>query len=197
MSVLSELGLPAFTAGGRPEVDLDRYTVTVTNLDGQVKELGLEEIKSLPSSDVDARLTSVSGFSVRALWQGCLWRDFLDFLGDFAPKAGYATFTSQGGGYDTTVALDDLDHPRTLLCWAVGGQPLEFDYGGPLRMVIPQLYGYKSAKWLAAVDFVDRMQGGYWEDRGYSRSGVIEPGHTLDLNTRTRRPISGGEVTDF
>jgi DMSO/TMAO reductase YedYZ molybdopterin-dependent catalytic subunit len=65
-------------------------------------------------------------------------------------------------------------------------------------MVIPHLYGYKSAKWLGTIEFCDSMRGGYWEDRGYSRSGIIEQGHTLDMNTGGQSVyISGGEVLDF
>jgi DMSO/TMAO reductase YedYZ molybdopterin-dependent catalytic subunit len=64
-------------------------------------------------------------------------------------------------------------------------------------MFIPHLWGYKSAKWLASIQFTDRMHGGYWEDRGYPREALIQPGTTLDINTRERRKISGGEVTEF
>jgi DMSO/TMAO reductase YedYZ molybdopterin-dependent catalytic subunit len=64
-------------------------------------------------------------------------------------------------------------------------------------MVIPNLWGYKSCKWLGRIDFIDQMEGGYWEDRGYTRSGMIESGFTLDINTKARRPIKGGEVTEF
>ncbi len=109
----------------------------------------------------------------------------------------HATFTSVGGGYSTTVALKDLDTPRVILAYEVNKEPLEREYGGPLRMVIPNLWGYKSCKWLASVELTDRMKGGYWEDRGYPREAAIEPGTTLDVNTGERRPIAGGEVMDF
>ena len=64
-------------------------------------------------------------------------------------------------------------------------------------MVIPNLWGYKSCKWLSVIEFIREEEGGYWEDRGYTWSGVIEPGFTLDINTKTRRPIKGGEITEF
>jgi len=64
-------------------------------------------------------------------------------------------------------------------------------------MIIPNLWGYKSCKWLGKVEMIDRVEGGYWEDRGYSRPGLIEPGVTFDINIKTRRPISGGEITEF
>jgi DMSO/TMAO reductase YedYZ molybdopterin-dependent catalytic subunit len=95
------------------------------------------------------------------------------------------------------VPLKDLENPRVLLAYEVNGEPIELEYGGPLRMVIPNLWGYKSCKWLGRIDFMSHMEGGYWEDRGYTRSGIIEPGSTLDMNTKTRRPITGGEVTEF
>jgi DMSO/TMAO reductase YedYZ molybdopterin-dependent catalytic subunit len=106
-------------------------------------------------------------------------------------------FTSVGGGYRTTVSLKDLENPRVLLAYGVNGDPIEAEYGGPLRMVIPNLWGYKSCKWLGKIEFINQEEGGYWEDRGYTRSGLIEPGFTLDINTQTRRPIQGGEVTEF
>jgi len=145
---------------------------------------------------VNARLTSVSGWSVRAVWQGVVWKDFLAQV-QLKPEANHAAFISLGGGYETSLALKDLDHPRVLLCYAVEGEPLEPEYGGPLRMIVPHRYGYKSAKWLGRIEFIPGRRGGYWEDRGYTRDGLIEPGQTLDVNTGQRRPVAGGEVLDF
>ncbi len=196
MSVLTRLRLPRFTAGGMPDIGEAEWRLSVDGLVAAPREYTMDDIRALPQSEVNARLTSVSGFSVRAQWQGVLWRDFLAGI-EPQPKASHATFTSQGGRYTTTVSLADLDHPRVMLVLGVDGEPLERDYGGPLRMFIPHLWGYKSAKWLARITFGDRMLGGYWEDRGYPREAPIEPGMTLDINTGQRRPIKGGEVTEF
>jgi DMSO/TMAO reductase YedYZ molybdopterin-dependent catalytic subunit len=145
---------------------------------------------------VNCRLISVSGWSVRADWEGIRWNDFLRKITVDA-KANHVRFTTVGGGYSTVVNCKDFENPRILLAYGVNGEPIEPDYGGPLRMVIPNLWGYKSCKWLGRIDFIDQMEGGYWEDRGYTRSGMIESGFTLDINTKTRRPIKGGEVTEF
>ena len=160
MSILSQLRAPVFQEGGRPEIDKAQYRLHIRGLVKEERSFTWQEIVDLPASKVDARLTSVSGWSVRATWEGVLWRDFIRIL---KPK----------------------------------GKPLEREYGGPLRMVIPNLYGYKSCKWLETITLSDTMRGGYWEDRGYTRSGIIEPGFTLDVNAGIRRPISGGEVTEF
>ena len=84
-----------------------------------------------------------------------------------------------------------------MLVYGVAGEALETEYGGPLRTVIPNLWGYKSCKWLVRIEFCNEMLGGYWEDRGYTRSGIIEPGTILDINTRTKRQIKGDEITEF
>ena len=174
MSYMSRHRMPAFSAGGRPTIGPDQWRLTVDGMVAQEREYGLEDIRAMPQSEVDARLTSVSGFSLRARWQGVLWRDFLKQL-EPTPEATHATFTSQGGGYTTTVSLKDLDHPRVMLVLGVQDEPLDMDYGGPLRMLVPQLWGYKSAKWLAGVTFGDKMLGGFWEDRGYTREGSSSP----------------------
>lgn len=196
MSFLSQLHPPVFKAGGMPQLADKDWVLTVTGMIEKPVTLTLDQLKALPMSTVDTRLTSVSGFSIRAPWQGVLWRDFMATLAPQA-SANHATFTSQGGGYETTVALADLDHPRVLLVHAVDGEPLEREYGGPLRMVIPQLWGYKSAKWLAEIEFTNAMRGGYWEDRGYPRTAPIQSGTTLDVNSGQRRAHPDGEITAF
>ena len=196
MTILSELKVPIFGAGGIPNKDETDFQLTVGGLVQDSITFSLEQIKELPFSTVNARLTSVAGWSVRAHWQGVLWQDFINTV-ELLSEASHAIFSSHGSVYKTTVSLKDLDHPRVLLVYAVNGEPLEWEYGGPLRMVIPSLYGYKSAKWLKKIEFTDTMGGGFWEDKGYSRSGVIEPGTTLDINSGIRRNIKGGEILDF
>jgi DMSO/TMAO reductase YedYZ molybdopterin-dependent catalytic subunit len=196
MSILKDLGVPTFKAGGMPAIDLKNYSLSVGGLVKEEKHFSWQEISAMPRNCVNCRLTSVSGWSVRADWEGIKWNDFLRWI-PVESRANYVRFTSAGGGYSTTVSLKDLENPRVLLAYGVNGSPVEAEYGGPLRMVIPNLWGYKSCKWLSEIEFINQEEGGYWEDRGYTWSGVIEPGFTLDINTKTRRPIKGGEITEF
>jgi DMSO/TMAO reductase YedYZ molybdopterin-dependent catalytic subunit len=196
MSILKELGVPIFKAGGMPIIDPRTYVLSAGGLVDKEYHFSWEEILTIPKSRVNCRLTSVSGWSVRADWEGIRWNDFLKQI-SVRPEANHVRFSTAGGGYTTVVRCKDLEHSRVLLAYGVNGEPIEPEYGGPLRMVIPNLWGYKSCKWLDHIDFVDQMEGGYWEDRGYTRSGIIEPGFTLDMNTKTQRPIKGGEVSEF
>ena len=196
MSILKELGVPIFKAGGMPTIDLGTYILSVGGLAEKDYRFSWQEVLAMPKSKINCRLTSVSGWSVRADWEGIQWNDFLKCI-SVRPEANHVRFSTVGGGYTTVVRCKDLENPRVLLAYSVNGGPIELEYGGPLRMVIPNLWGYKSCKWLGQVDFIEQMEGGYWEDRGYTRSGIIEPGFTLDVNTKTQRPIKGGEVTEF
>jgi DMSO/TMAO reductase YedYZ molybdopterin-dependent catalytic subunit len=196
VSVLKDLAVPVFKAGGMPVINLEKYSLFVGGLVKGERHFSWLELLAMPKSRVNCRLTSVSGWSVRADWEGIRWKDFLkQILVD--AKADHVRFTSVGGGYSTAVAFKDLENPRVLLAHTVDGCPIEAQYGGPLRMVIPNLWGYKSCKWVGKIEFINQEEGGYWEDRGYTRSGIIEPGLTLDMNTKTRRSIQGGEVTEF
>jgi len=100
MSIFKDLSVPAFKAGGMPAMELQSYSLFVG---GQVKEekhFSWQEILAMPKSMVNCRLTSVSGWSVRADWEGILWNDFLkQILVD--SKANHVRFTSVGGGYST------------------------------------------------------------------------------------------------
>ena len=196
MSILRDMGTPVFKAEGVPPIDIEKYVLNITGLVESERELTWKEILKLPTSRLSSRLTSVSGWSVRADWDGIRWKDFLNEI-VVKPGATHVIFTGYGEIYTTTVSLIDLQAPKVMLVTGVAVAPLEAEYGGPLRMVIPNLYGYKSCKWLTRIEFINRMEGGYWEDRGYSRSGIIEPGTTFDVNSKTHKEIKGGEVVDF
>ena len=196
MSILKDLDVPIFKAGGMPAIDLKNYVLLVGGLVKEKRSFSWKDILAMPKSRVNSRLTSVSGWSVRADWEGIKWDDFVRQV-FFDPEANHVRFSTVGGSYTTVVSIKDLENSRVLLAYGVNGDWIEPEYGGPLRMVIPNLWGYKSCKWLGRIDFIDQMEGGYWEDRGYTRSGIIELGFTFDINTKTRRPIKGGEVTEF
>jgi DMSO/TMAO reductase YedYZ molybdopterin-dependent catalytic subunit len=190
------MNTPIFAVEGIIHLDPALFRLTVTGLAAGDRSFALAELKKdFPASVVNRRLTSVSGWSVRADWEGILWQDFLAVL---RPQDGarYALFTS-AGDYTTCVLLADLAASQAILAWGVGGEALDDEYGGPLRMIVPNLWGYKSCKWLTKIAFTDKYATGYWELRGYTHHGAIEAGETFDVNGQKYRPIKGGEVTDF
>ncbi len=200
MSILKELETPIFYAEGIPtDVTAESYTLAVDGLrSGRSRSFRFADIEAMPLATVNARLTSVSGWTVRADWQGIRFTDFLASLADdpWPETATHVNFTSFGR-YTTCVPLDKLRYEKVLLCYKVGGEYLELEYGGPVRMFIPHLWGYKSCKGLARVTFIDHSIPGYWETRGYPDRAEIEPGRILDINSGDTRTIPGGEIVEF
>jgi DMSO/TMAO reductase YedYZ molybdopterin-dependent catalytic subunit len=196
MSVLKVMNTPVFAAEGVQHLDHGLFRLSVSGLTAGDRTFSLAELKAeFPAAVANRRMTSVSGWSVRADWAGVSWADFLSVV---RPREGarYALFTS-AGDYTTCALLSDLAASQTILAWGVSGEALEDEYGGPLRVIAPNLWGYKSCKWLTKIAFVDKYVTGYWELRGYPHRGEIEPGDTFDVNSQQRRPITGGEVTEF
>lgn len=198
MGYLKNIKCPIFNAEGLEEQDippLDQYFIEIGgNTDKNGRYLYKEFFSMFEHKVVDCRLTSVSRFSVRAKWGGVLWSDFMEWIGDI--KYNYVYFESYGK-YVTVVEKEDMVNERILICDEVEGEPLEFAYGGPVRMIIPNLWGYKSCKWLKRIYFLDEYIVGFWESRGYDDKGLIEPCVLLDVNSGSFKKIKGGEVLDF
>lgn len=195
MTILKNLRTPVFNEERVAHVNSKGYSVL---FEGHAKEpvkIPLEECFKLPQTTLNLRMTSVSGWSVRADWNGVLWKDMIEYLKP-TEDFNFVVFESVGG-YTTNIYKEDILADRWLFCHSVGGERLEEEYGGPLRMIIPNLWGYKSCKWLIKVRFSKDNVSGFWETHGYDDRGLIEPGETLDVNTGKRRPINGGEVIEF
>ena len=75
------------------------------------------------------------------------------------------------GGWTTNLSLEDFDRPENLLATHHDGEPLSAEHGGPVRVVIPHLYFWKSAKWLKGIEFMTREKAGFWERNGYHMRG--------------------------
>ncbi len=194
MPTLSDLKVPVFWAEGQPVISTTGYQLAVGGLVDHRVALDLAEVHKLAVDEVDCRLTSVTRWSVRAIWRGMLMSR-LAALVKPTDGARFVRFTSFGGAYTTTVEITELSHPKAMLAVAANGADLPVEYGGPLRAVFPQLWGYKSAKSVVAVDFLPAYESGYWEQRGYEGDAQITATKLYDLNTRTTRAHNGGEVT--
>jgi DMSO/TMAO reductase YedYZ molybdopterin-dependent catalytic subunit len=197
MSKLREMGAPAMWAEGHPgELQAEGWEVEVGGLVENSVTLTYAEILGLPKTVVDARLTSVSGFTVGGAWSGVRLSDVLSLA---RPNSGasHVQFISYRRIYSTCIPLEVAGRERTLLAYAFEGEPLDSDYGGPVRIFCPYLWGYKSAKSVIAIRLVDRSIPGFWETRGYPDSAQIKPRRILDVNSGTWRRIPGGEVREF
>lgn len=197
MSRLRELGTPIFWAEGHPGVlDRDSWQIEVSGLCDRPERFSWKDLESMPKSVVDARLTSVTRFSVRGLWGGIRLSDLFDKVGA-RPEAKYVRFWSYRNIYDTSVSIDVAHQNKMLLAYEFEGEALEEDYGGPIRVFCPYLWGYKSAKSVIRVELVADYVSGFWEIRGYPDDARITAGRIRDMNSGRTRHIPDGEVIRF
>ncbi|HAR96264.1 MAG TPA: molybdopterin-binding oxidoreductase [Deltaproteobacteria bacterium] len=197
MSRLGEMGTPVFWAEGHPGVlKRESWQIQVSGLCDSPKTFSWDELMAMPKSVADARLTSVTRFSVRGRWGGIRVSDLLDAVGARA-DVSYVRFWSYRDIYDTSIPIDIAREDRTLLSYEFDGEALDEDYGGPIRVFCPYLWGYKSAKSVVKVQLMSTYVSGFWEIRGYPDDAIITAGRVRDMNSGRTRPIPGGEVIRF
>ena len=198
MSRLKELRTPIFWVEGHPgKLNRESWVIEVSGLCANPKTFTWQELIALPKSIADARLTSVTRFSVRGRWGGVKVADLLDAV-QADSGSRYVRFWSYRMIYDTTIPIEVAHRERTLLAYEFDGEPLEEDYGGPVRGFCPYLWGYKSAKSVMKVELMDHYLSGFWEQRGYPDDALIEAGKVRDMNQGGRlRSIPDGEVIQF
>ena len=197
MSRLREMGTPILWAEGHPgDLTSEGWTVELGGLVDVPTALTFDDILALPKTVVDARLTSVSGFSVGGRGEGVRMGEVINLVNP-QPTVSHVQFFSYGRTYSTCVPLEVACRERTLLAYGFEGQGLTSDYGGPVRILCPYLWGYKSAKSVVAINLVDHSIPGFWEGRGYPDAAEIKPRVVLDVNSGEYRRIAGGEVKGF
>jgi len=86
------------------------------------------------------------------------------------PEASFAVATSTTG-YTTNLPMDDITGGKAWIVWEHEGRPLPIEHGGPVRMIVPHLYFWKSAKWIESITLLDHDEPGFWEVRGYHDRG--------------------------
>ncbi len=133
-------------------------------------ELTWAQLMELPKSDVVADFHCVTGWSKKQLtWRGVPARAIVEIA---RPEDGVVQVMAHClEGYTTNVPLEYLLLEDSLLAYQLEGAPLTPEHGAPLRLLVPQLYAWKSAKYLSGLEFQTDWHGGFWEKRGYHLVG--------------------------
>jgi DMSO/TMAO reductase YedYZ molybdopterin-dependent catalytic subunit len=159
---------------GTPEIDRDRYRLTI---DGEVKfpmELNLKALNQLPQTSIIMQHVCVEGWAAIVQWGGFRLRD-LAAMAQPKNSARYVLFQS-ADKYTESWDLASALHPQTILADRMNGEILPDDNGAPLRLATPIKLGYKLSKWVTKVTFasqIPRGGKGYWEEQGYEWFGGI------------------------
>ncbi len=160
---------PVLEFGDQPAVSTERWRLVVEGACERPLELGWADLLALPQAEVEADFHCVTGWSVLDLaYRGVRLEDVLALA---RPGADATHLMCHGyDGYSTNLPLEEALKPDVLLVHAVEGRPLSRERGGPVRVMTPQLWAWKGAKWLSRLELLTHDQRGYWEIRGYSNT---------------------------
>jgi DMSO/TMAO reductase YedYZ molybdopterin-dependent catalytic subunit len=163
-----EQGFPVLTAGPTPRVAWEDWSFRVDGMVATERQWSSAEFDRLPFERVPCDIHCVTKWSKLGTSFRGVSLDVL--LEDARPEGAFAMAHSYGG-YTTNLPLADLTGGKAWVVTEHEGAPLPREHGGPARLLVPHLYFWKSAKWLAGVRVMDRDEPGFWEENGYHNRG--------------------------
>lgn len=150
-----------------PEVDFEKWTLTVSGAVQKPGDYRLDAIQRLPRFVQNTRHVCVEGWDVVGCFAGARLSDFLSMIG--ADITARYIYVECADDYYESIDMATALHPQSLLCYEMYNRPLTREHGAPLRLTIPTKIGYKQAKYLTDLKVTNVLQKvGYWEDQGYS-----------------------------
>ena len=163
---------PVLDAHGTPSFDPQTWQLKVFGLVQNPYQVDLTEFQALPRTKVFGDMHCVTRWSrLGNLWEGVSTRSLLEKAGIIKQEAKFVICYGLDHGWTTNLPLADFLQADALLADLHDGEPIAADHGGPVRGVVPQLYAWKSAKWICGIELVAEDRPGYWEALGYHDHG--------------------------
>lgn len=160
---------PVLTYGPTPRVSKEAYELRVFGA-VQEKSFSWQDLMQLLSHEIRRDFHCVTHWSkLEVKWQGVRTSDFVASL-EVDPEATHVMLHCYGG-YTTNLPLGDFLADGCLLAYKLEGADLPVEHGGPVRVIVPHLYAWKSAKWVNGIEFLKHNKPGFWEQNGYHMRG--------------------------
>ncbi|GAA1308041.1 sulfite oxidase-like oxidoreductase [Pseudonocardia xinjiangensis] len=161
-------GFPVLSAGPTPKTPPADWTFTVRGAVDRPRTWTWDEFRNLPSETITVDIHCVTKWSkLDTSWTGV---SLETLLGGTRTQAQHVLAFSDGG-YTTNMPLADISDGRAWLVYAYDGAPLAPEHGGPVRLLVPHLYFWKSAKWVRGLELRNQDEPGFWERYGYHNYG--------------------------
>jgi len=163
---------PVLDASGPPDIDLAKWRFHLGGLVGKEVEWIWDDFVKLPRVRVFSDFHCVTKWSrLGNLWEGVSTRELLRLAGGAPAEARFATVYGYDRGWTTNLPLDYLLDEDALVAILHDGEAISSDHGGPARLIVPRLYAWKSAKWVARIELTAKDRPGFWEANGYHMRG--------------------------
>ena len=162
---------PVLHAHDVPHVPLDRWKLEIDGLVERPLSFTWDEFRALPRVKVFSDFHCVTRWSrLGNLWEGVHVREIMSRAG-IRPDAKFVVAAGYDDGWTTNLPLADFLAEDALFADTHDGAPIPADHGGPVRLVVPLLYAWKSAKWVRRITLLAEDRPGYWEQGGYHNHG--------------------------
>lgn len=166
-----------------PKRDAATYRLGVSGLVERPSTYTLADLQALPQTPLVRDFQCVTGWRVPQVhWRGVRLSQLLDLAGPTA-EATAVRFVSFDGSYTESLTLAQARLSDVIVALEMLGGPVSHDHGGPVRLYVAPMYGYKSLKWLSGIELTADVVPGYWEHRGYAIDGFVG-----DSNGRSDEP---------
>ena len=160
-------------ASSMPVFEPATWRLKIGGMVEQPQELTYDALRALPPASQVSDFHCVTGWTVGGVhWRGVRFHDLLAAAKPL-PGAHALEFVSAEQPYVDYLTLDQAMLSDVMLAWEMDGQPLPQEHGAPVRVVIPEMYGYKNVKWVAEVNLVRKPGFGFWEQRGYDNDAWV------------------------
>ncbi len=160
--------------GAYPDVAPSSYRLEVSGLVERPTTFTLDDLRAMPATTMVKSFQCVTGWRVPDVhWEGVALSHLLDVVGVKEGAVALA-FESYDRADTESLTLDQARLPDVLVAYRMLGAPVTVEHGGPVRLYVAPMYGYKSLKWLSAIRVVDSVQPGYWEQNGYPVNGWLD-----------------------
>ncbi|MGH9121584.1 MAG: molybdopterin-dependent oxidoreductase [Acidimicrobiales bacterium] len=151
---------------GYPYQSPDVWRLQVNGLVSQTLTLTVDDLQAMPATYLTKDFQCVTGWRVpNVKWTGVQLSHVLALAG-VQPSAIALNLVSYDGVYTESLTLDQAARPDVIVAYSMLGGPIGREHGGPVRLYVAPMYGYKSIKWLSAIQVVDKVDPGYWEQTG-------------------------------
>jgi len=161
---------PVLHYGSVPRIDPAKWSLRLFGLVKEERTLSMKEFLDLPRVEVLSDVHCVTTWSrLDNLWEGVVARTLKNLV-DILPEARFATVHA-AGNFTTNLSLEDLFAEDVLFALKHDGAAISPEHGFPVRLVVPRLYFWKSAKWVTGVEFSAQDRPGFWESNGYHNRG--------------------------
>ena len=161
---------PVLHYGGVPKVDLATWDFTMDGLVERPVKLTYEQMKALPRKTVQRDVHCVTRWSMLdSIWEGVPVSELMKLV-QRKPEATHVMVKAEHG-FTANLSLDDFLREENMLVDTHNGEPISPEHGWPLRLFVPHLYFWKSAKWVRGLEFLAGDRPGFWEQYGYHMRG--------------------------